>query len=120
MDELISKNKLRQEALSIGGHLYSDWDTGGVLALIARQPKVEAKAIEYAHWVYDPDGLDWGLGAWVCSSCHMKNDNIPVPALNPDIARLNPLLYSGSKFCPNCGKTMINAEDDKENENGND
>ena len=29
-------------------------------------------------------------------------------------------LFSGSKFCPNCGKTMINAEDDKENENGND
>ena len=49
MDELISKDKLRQEALKIGGHLYSDWDTGGVLALIARQPKVEAKAIEYAH-----------------------------------------------------------------------
>ena len=48
----------------------------------------------------------------------MKNDNIP--ALNPDIARLNPLLYSGSKFCPNCGKTMIKAKDNKENENGND
>ena len=30
MDELISKDKLRQEALSIGGHLYSDWDTSGV------------------------------------------------------------------------------------------
>ena len=29
MDELISKDKLRQEALNIGGHLYSDWDTGG-------------------------------------------------------------------------------------------
>ena len=29
-------------------------------------------------------------------------------------------LFSGSKFCPNCGKTMIKAKDDKENENGND
>ena len=58
MDELISKDRLRQEALKIGGHLYSDWDTSGVLALIARQPKVKAKAIEYAHWMYDLDGLD--------------------------------------------------------------
>ena len=107
MDELISKDKLRQDTLSIGGHLYSDWDTGGVLALIARQPKVEAKAIEYAHWVYDTDGLDWGLGAWVCSSCHTKNDNIP--AMQPDI---NPLWFAGSKFCPNCGKTMIKAKGD--------
>ena len=108
MDELISKVRLRQEALKISGHLYSDWDTGGVLALIARQSKVEAKVIEYAHWVYDSNGLDWGLGAWVCSSCHMKNDNIPVMKLD-----INPMWFAGSKFCPNCGKTMIKAEDDK-------
>ena len=85
------------------------------MTLIERQPKVEAKAIEYAQWVYDTDGLDWGLGAWVCSSWHTKNDNIPT--MQPDI---NPLWFAGSKFCPNCGKTMIKAEDDKENENGND
>ena len=102
MDELISKDKLRQEALKIGGHFYSDWETAGVLSLIARQPKVEAKAIEYAHWVYDTNGLDWGLGAWVCSSCHTKNDNIPAMQLD-----INPLWFAGSKFCPNCGKTMI-------------
>lgn len=29
-------------------------------------------------------------------------------------------LFSGSRFCPNCDKTMIKAEDGKENENGND
>ena len=33
---------------------------------------------------------------------------------------IDPLWFAGSKFCPNCGKTMIKAEDDKENENGND
>ena len=38
----------------------------------------------------------------------MKNDNIP--AMKPDI---NPLWFAGSKFCPNCGKTMIKAEDNK-------
>ena len=110
MDELISKDRLRQEALKIGGHLYSDWETAGVLALIISQPKVEAKAIEYAHWVYDPNGLNWGLGAWVCSSCHIMNNNIPT--MQPDI---NPLLFSGSRFCPNYGKTMVKVEDDNKN-----
>ena len=90
--------------------LNGDLETGGVLALIARQPKVEAKTIECAHWEYDPDGLDWGLGAWVCSSCHIMNNNIPT--MQPDI---NPLLFSGSRFCPNCGKTMVKAEDDNKN-----
>ena len=61
MDELISKDKLRQETLKIGGHLYSE-----------------------------------------------KNDNIPT--MKPDI---NPMWFAGSKFCPNCGKTMIKAEDNK-------
>ena len=42
------------------------------------------------------------------------NNNIP--AMQPDI---NPLLFSGSKFCPNCGKTMINAEVDKEDNSEN-
>ena len=78
------------------------------MTLIERQPTVEAKAIEYAQWAYDTDGLDWGLGAWVCSSCHTKNDNIPT--MKPDI---NPMWFAGSKFCPNCGKTMIKAKGDK-------
>lgn len=42
MDELISKTALFQEAKEIGNHLFSDWETGGVLALIDRQPTVDA------------------------------------------------------------------------------
>ena len=103
----ISKDNLRQEALSIGGHLYSDWDTGGVLALIARQPKVEAKAIEYAQWVYDTDVLigDWVLGYVVLAIWRM------IIFLQCNLI-LTPLWFAGSKFCPNCGKTMIKAKGD--------
>lgn len=55
---------------------------------------------EDAHWVYDPDGMDWGIGAWKCSSCYSKNDNL---GCSKDI---NPLNFVGSKYCPQCGKRM--------------
>jgi len=56
---------------------------------------------KHGHWVFDPDGMDWNIPAWKCSECHCKNDNIP-----PNLERTNPLRWSGSKFCPNCGAKM--------------
>ena len=54
----------------------------------------------YGSWEYDPNGIDWGLGAWRCSKCHARNSNL---GATEDI---NPYLYEGSKFCPNCGIPM--------------
>ena len=59
-----------------------------------------AYEIEYAEWYYDPDGMDWELGAWKCSKCHTKNDNL---GGSKDI---NPYMFAGSKFCPQCGAVM--------------
>lgn len=53
------------------------------------------------HWVLDPDGMDWNIPAWCCSVCGCRNDNIP-----PNLEKTNPLRWSGSKFCPNCGAKM--------------
>lgn len=53
-----------------------------------------------AHWVYDPNGYDWCLGAWKCSKCGTPNNNI---GGGKDI---NPLIFRGSKFCPECGEKM--------------
>ena len=53
----------------------------------------------YADWVYDPDGMDWGIGAWRCSVCGCKNDNLSGCAENP-------YAFAGSKYCPNCGRKM--------------
>lgn len=47
-----------------------------------------------AHWIYDPNGYDWCLGAWKCSKCGTPNNNI---GGGKDI---NPLIFRGSKFCP--------------------
>lgn len=59
------------------------------------------KEQKHGHWVLDPDGMDWNIPAWCCSECHCRNDNIP-----PNMEKVNPLRWSGSKFCPNCGAQM--------------
>jgi hypothetical protein len=60
------------------------------------------------YWVYDPNGMDWNLPAWVCSECHVKNDNIPAYIRNKDlmVKVTDPFRWAGSKFCPNCGARM--------------
>ena len=63
-------------------------------------PNVNVREIEYAEWYYDPNGMDWGLGAWLCSKCHTKNDNLG------GSKNINPYMFAGSKFCPQCGAVM--------------
>ena len=60
-------------------------------------------------WEYDPDGMDWGIGAWVCSECGGRNDNIPafVRGVDGHEQKVNPYRWAGSKFCPNCGARMV-------------
>lgn len=79
-----------------GGHLRfldGEWrdDNGDV---------VEIREVEYAEWYYNPNGMDWGLGAWLCSKCHTKNDNLG------GSKNINPYMFAGSKFCPQCGAVM--------------
>ena len=48
-------------------------------------------------WVWDPDGMDWGLGAWKCSECHVKAETWW--ATDPR----DPKDCSCSRYCGNCG-----------------
>lgn len=71
---------------------------------------------QVGHWIYDPNGMDWGLAAWKCSECRNKNDMIPT-TINygkDGIKRVtNPYAWAGSKFCPNCGCKMIPEGEEK-------
>lgn len=67
---------------------------------IKKQPTVDAVPTVHAHWKYDPNGMDWNIGAWRCSVCGCRNNNIGCDE------KLNPLLFAGSKYCPNCGARM--------------
>ena len=70
--------------------------------------KLNVNKEEKAHWVYDPNAYDWGLGGFVCSNCLSVNSNLP-----SDFTR-HPLDYMGSKYCPNCGKEMEESYGDAE------
>lgn len=54
----------------------------------------------HAHWEYDPNGMDWNMGAWRCSHCKERNNNIG------GNEKINPLLFAGSSYCPSCGAIM--------------
>ena len=58
---------------------------------------------ETAHWEWYEHAYDWNLGGYVCSNCHMKNDNLP--SFSKD--KLDPYMFAGSHFCPCCGKRMV-------------
>ena len=76
-----------------------------------------SRVVDTAHWVFDPDGMDWGLAAWVCSKCKNKNDMIPthVAYSGEGLKRVeNPYTWAGSQYCPCCGRKMI--PEDTEND----
>lgn len=51
-------------------------------------------------WIYDKHGMDWNIGAWRCSVCGGRNNNIG------GNDKINPLIFAGSNFCPHCGADM--------------
>ena len=67
---------------------------------------VDAEPVRHGKWVYDPNANDWGIGGYICSECHVKNNNLPCSNV------ANPMIFVGTKYCPNCGAKM-DLEDDE-------
>lgn len=61
----------------------------------------EKKLRETSQWVWDKNGMDWNLGAWVCDHCGGRNNNFP------NDKNINPYMWGGSKYCGNCGRRML-------------
>ena len=80
---------------------------GEIREALATVPSAEPER-KTGHWVYDKNGMDWNIPAWVCSECHGRNDMIPTHIRGKDkmIKVENPLRWAGSKYCPNCGARM--------------
>lgn len=75
-------------------------DAGWLEEQVDKQPTVDVIEEVHAHWEYDPNGMDWNMGAWRCSKCKGKNKNIAC------YEKANPLLFTGSSYCPSCGAKM--------------
>lgn len=74
--------------------------TENAINCIKEAPAADVVEVKHGKWEYDPDGNDWGLGAWCCSLCQCKNDNLGMGK------HINPYQFAGSKYCPNCGAKM--------------
>jgi hypothetical protein len=104
MDDLISRSALLKDGIRAEHGLNED----GILYIplrdvtrsIENAPAVEAEPVVHAHWVWDPNGCDWGIGAWRCSKCDCKNDALPWDR------RLKPYEFACSHYCPVCGAKM--------------
>ncbi|MBQ9860966.1 MAG: hypothetical protein IJO75_01770 [Clostridia bacterium] len=68
--------------------------------------KASVAEARHGEWVYNPDGMDWNIGAWECSLCHVKNDNLG------GSKGINPYRFVGGQYCPNCGAKMDGKGED--------
>lgn len=80
--------------------------TYNVISTIGIVPAVDAEPVRHGKWVYDPNANDWGIGGYICGECHVKNNNLPSGKA------ANPMIFVGTKYCPNCGAKM-DLEDDE-------
>ena len=58
-------------------------------------------------WILDPNGMDWNIPAWRCSECGFVANYIGV---EPNGLGGSPLIWAGSKFCPQCGVRITGYE----------
>ena len=60
------------------------------------------RPVRHGRWIWNQDGMDWGLGAWCCSECGSKAETWWA-----NDSGYNPLHCSGGHFCGNCGAIMV-------------
>ncbi len=108
MSEYITRERALEILNDIGGcgaepgSYTAGWDEAinAAYEAIQDEPAADVAPVVHGEWHYNENGRDFGLGAWACSCCGTCNHNIPG---NPN---MNPYIWSGSKFCPNCGAKM--------------
>lgn len=100
MANYIEREALLEAISKIGGSPLSEWDTVGVVSLVANQPAADVAPVRRGHWVRVGDGT-------TCSEClaGMKRTD----GIQTEWVDLSMML-----FCPKCGSKM-----DKEKSHAN-
>lgn len=113
MDELIRRadalNAISQYCVGCNSHngmRCRSCKIGGAIDAAENCKAVDAEPVRHGKWIWDENGMDWNIGAWVCSECGMRNENI-----HSDM-EFNPHIWAGTKYCPNCGARMDGGERD--------
>lgn len=100
MAEYINRDALLKAISKVGGSPLSEWDTVGVVSLVANQPAADVAPVRRGRWVRVGDGT-------TCSEClaGMKRTD----GIQTEWVDLSMML-----FCPKCGSKM-----DKEKSHAN-
>lgn len=91
MSKYIDAEKLRQDVLALSTHVLNEWDTLGVLDVIAKQTAADVAPVVHAKWDMSDSDNDWHIGRWKCSNCRKSTED-------------------GTGYCPNCGAKMDEEE----------
>lgn len=86
MTDYIDREELLKAISKIGGSPLSEWDTVGVVSLVANQPAADVAPVRRGHWKRDKENRP------ICSECAEE------PYRNGD--------YNLPNYCPNCGAKM--------------
>lgn len=63
--------------------------------------------ITYSEWVWNPNAVGPGYGAWVCGKCGGRNENIHAMKFG------DPMFWPGSGICPHCGARFRRKDPDE-------
>lgn len=106
MTRYIDADKLRNDLITLEPPGYSQSVLGIItLRVLDEQPTADVVEVRHGEWMWDDNAIDWGIGAWVCSNCHGRNDNIYA------VKNTDPYIWVGSQYCPNCGARMDGRSD---------
>ena len=72
----------------------------GFSIYVSRLAAADVEPVRHGKWIYNPNGMDFNLGAWECSACAQRNNSLPCNR------NISPYICVGSKYCPNCGARM--------------
>lgn len=110
MAEYIDREALLEAVSEIGGSPLSEWDTVGVVSLVANQPAADVAPVRIGFWIPIPESeiTGWNpafagrdpIGEYRCSRCG-----------NEAIFSCNDVFVL-SDYCPNCGAKMEVPNDD--------
>ena len=97
------------DALDILDDLQSGYENGFNIYADSRKQMLDLSFAQperkTGEWIWDENGMDWGLGAWCCSGCRNKAETWWASD-----KKYNPLRCAGGRFCGNCGAYMKGGE----------
>lgn len=76
-----------------------------IMSEVHFMPAADVAPVVHGRWIYDENATDWGIGGYICSECKNKNNNLPCNRVK------TVRMFSGAKYCPNCGAKMDGSED---------